>query len=87
MMNIGGMQQQQQQQRDDLAYQNFVGQYALPYQTLGQAFNIGTGAAPYMGSVGTQQGYSQTAGGQNPLLDWMGAGLGAYGVYKDVTKD
>ncbi len=87
MMNIGTMQQQQQQRMDDLAYQNFVGQYALPYQTLGQAFNIGTGAAPYMGSVGTQQGYQQTSSGQNPLLDWMGAGLGAYGVYKDVTSD
>ena len=82
MMGMGSAQQQQEQRMNDIAYQNFVGQYALPYQTLGQGFNIGTGALPYMGGVKGQQEYSQTAGGTNPWLDWAGVGLGAYGAYR-----
>ena len=86
MMGVGNMQQQQQQQYNDLAYQNYMGQYALPYQTLGQAFNIGNQALPYMGGVTGDQSFSQTAGGSNPWLDWAGVGLGAYGIYKDAQK-
>ena len=83
MMNVGNMQQQQQQRYNDLAYQNFLGQYSLPYQTLGQAFNIGNQALPYMGNVQGQQAYTQRADGSNPWLDWAGVGLGAYGMYKN----
>jgi hypothetical protein len=83
MMNVGGMQQGQQQRYNDLAYQNFMGQYALPYQTLGQAFNIGNQSLPYMGGVTGDQSYSTTAGGSNPFLDWASVGLGAYGAYKN----
>ena len=86
MMNIGGMQQQQDQRFDDLGYQNFVGQYALPYQTLGQAFNMGNSAAPYMGGVQGSQAYNQTVGDSNPFLDWAGVGLGAYGAYQNSQK-
>jgi len=86
MMGMGSAQQQQQQRLDDVAYQNFVGQYALPYQTLGQAFNIGNQALPYMGNVMGQQAYTQQAGGTNPWLDWAGVGLGAYGAYKNAQK-
>lgn len=86
MMSIGGMQQDQDQRMMDLAYQNFVGQYALPYQTLGQAFNIGTSALPYMGGVQGTQGYTQTEGGTNPFLDWAGVGLGAYGAYQNAQN-
>jgi hypothetical protein len=86
MMGVGNMQQQMQQRYNDLAYQNFMGQYALPYQTLGQAFNIGNQALPYMGGVTGDQAFSQTAGGSNPWLDWAGVGLGAYGIYKDAQK-
>tara|TARA_R100000664_G_scaffold14349_2_gene22546 strand:- start:25404 stop:26570 length:1167 start_codon:yes stop_codon:yes gene_type:complete len=86
MMNVGNMQQQMQQRYDDLAYQNFMGQYALPYQTLGQAFNIGNQALPYMGGVTGDQAYTTTAGGSNPFLDWASVGLGAYGAYKNATS-
>jgi hypothetical protein len=83
MMGIGGMQQGQDQRFKDLAYQNYVGQYALPYQTLGQAFNIGTSALPYMGGTQGTQAYTQQQGGTNPFLDWAGVGLGAYGAYQN----
>ena len=84
MMGVGSAQQQMQQQYNDLAYQNFMGQYALPYQTLGQAFNIGTQAVPAMGGVTGQQSYTQTAGESNPWLDWAGVGLNAYGIYQNA---
>ena len=83
MMGIGGMQQGQDQRMMDLAYQNYVGQYALPYQTLGQAFNIGTSALPYMGGTQGTQAYTQQEAGTNPFLDWAGVGLGAYGAYQN----
>ena len=87
MMNVGNMQQGQQQRYNDLAYENYMGQYSLPYQTLGQAFNIGNSALPHMGGVQGQQGFTQNADGSNPWLDWAGVGLGGYGMYKDMTKD
>ena len=86
MMGVGSAQQQMQQQYNALAYQNFMGQYALPYQTLGQAFNIGTPAVPAMGGVTGQQAYSQTAGESNPWLDWAGVGLNAYGIYQNAQN-
>ena len=43
MMNIGGMQRGQNQAGLDLAYQNFVGQYNLPTQLIGQTAGIHKG--------------------------------------------
>jgi len=87
MMNIGNLQQGQDQKFKDLAYQNFVGQYALPYQTLGQAFNMGNSAAPYMGGVQGTSAYTQETGGSNPWLDAAGVGLQGYGLYQNAQNN
>ena len=87
MMNIGNLQQGQDQKFKDLAYQNFVGQYALPYQTLGQAFNMGNSAAPYMGGVQGTSAYTQDMGGSNPWLDAAGVGLQGYGLYQNAQNN
>ena len=87
MMNIGNLQQGQDQKFKDLAYQNFVGQYALPYQTLGQAFNMGNSAAPYMGGVQGTSAYTQETGGSNPWLDAAGVGLQGYGLYQNSQNN
>ena len=87
MMNIGNLQQAQDQKFKDLAYQNFVGQYALPYQTLGQAFNMGNSAAPYMGGVQGTSAYTQETGGSNPWLDAAGVGLQGYGLYQNAQNN
>ena len=86
MMNIGNLQQGQDQRLKDIAYQNFVGQYALPYQTLGQAFNIGTSAVPYMGGVQGTSAYTQEVGGSNPWLDAAALGLQGYGRYQNAQQ-
>ena len=86
MMNIGNLQQAQDQKFKDLAYQNFVGQYALPYQTLGQAFNMANSAAPYMGGVQGTSAYTQETGGSNPWLDAAGLGLQGYGLYQNTQQ-
>ena len=86
MMNIGNLQQGQDQKFKDLAYQNFVGQYALPYQTLGQAFNMGNSAAPYMGGVQGTSAYTQETGGSNPWLDAASIGLQGYGLYQNAQQ-
>ena len=87
MMNIGNLQQGQDQKFKDLAYQNFVGQYALPYQTLGQAFNMANSAAPYMGGVQGTSAYTQETGGSNPWLDAAGVGLQGYGLYQNAQNN
>ena len=78
MMGMGSAQQGMDQRALDLAYQNYVGQYNLPLQTIGQYGQLATGMAPAMG--GTQL-VNQAAGNTtNPLMQGLGMGLTAYGM-------
>lgn len=84
MMNIGGMQRGQNQAGLDLAYQNFVGQYNLPTQLIGQTAGIAQGLAPTLGGTVLQRG--ETSGGNNNLMSNLGTAIAGYGVYKDLTS-
>ena len=83
MMNIGGMQRGQNQAGLDLAYQNFVGQYNLPTQLIGQTAGIAQGLAPTLG--GTTLASGSTSGGNNNMMSNLGTAIAGYGVYKDLT--
>ena len=80
MMGMGGMQRGMDQRGLDLNYGNFVGQYNLPMQTLGQIGGMATGWAPAMGGTTLQQG--QTGNTTNPLMQAAGTALTAYGALK-----
>jgi len=80
MMNIGGMQRGQNQAGLDLAYQNFVGQYNLPGQIIGQAGQTAAGLAPTLGGTTLAQG--STSGGNNSLMQGLGTAIAAYGALK-----
>jgi hypothetical protein len=81
LMGLGGMQQGMQQRLADVDYGNFVGQYNLPYQTLGQTIGM---TQPLLGGLGGVSDVSRytTSGGSDSLMDMLGTGLGAYGAYK-----
>ena len=85
LMGLGGLQRNMQQRLADVDYGNFVGQYNLPGQLLGQ--NIGA-TAPLIGPLGGTQSTNryQTGTGSDSLMDMAGTALGAYGVYKDITE-
>lgn len=80
MMGIGGMQQGMDQRGLDLAYQNFVGQYNQPLQTMGQIGGMATGWAPAMG--GTTIGQESSGSDTNPLMQGAGTALTAYGAFR-----
>ena len=80
MMGMGGMQRGMDQRGLDLGYGNFVGQYNLPMQTLGQIGGMATGWAPAMGGTTLQQG--QQGNTTNPLMQAAGTALTAYGALK-----
>lgn len=80
MMNIGGMQRGLNQAGLDLAYQNFVGQYNLPGQIIGQAGQTAAGLAPTLGGTTLAQG--STSGGNNSLMQGLGTAIAAYGALK-----
>jgi hypothetical protein len=84
MMNIGGMQRGQNQAGLDLAYQNFVGQYNLPTQLIGQTAGIAQGLAPTLGGTTLAQG--STSGGNNNMMSNLGTAIAGYGMYKDITN-
>ena len=52
--SVGGANRNMNQAINDLAYQNFVGQYNLPSALLGQYSGIAQGIAPLGGAQGTQ---------------------------------
>ena len=66
--NIGSTQRGMQQAGLDLDYQNFVGQYNLPMQTLSNVAGIFGGLAPLAGSTTSVQPL-------NPQSAYFGAGL------------
>jgi len=85
LMQMGGMQRGMQQRLADVDYGNFVGQYNLPYQTLGQTIGM---TQPLLGGLGGMQDTSRysTSGGSDSLMDMLGTGLAAYGTYKNLTS-
>jgi hypothetical protein len=79
MQGMGAMQRGMDQRGLDLGYQNFVGQYNLPMQTIGQAGTLASGMAPAMGGTTLQ---SQQAGRpSNELMQMAGTALTAYGAF------
>ena len=69
--SVGGANRNMNQAINDLAYQNFVGQYNLPTQLLGQYSGIAQGIAPLGGAQGTQ-----TTG--TPGIDYTSSALGGF---------
>jgi hypothetical protein len=80
MMGMGGLQRGMDQRGLDLAYGNFVGQYNLPLQTIGQIGGMAGGFAPALG--GTQLSQGQAGNTTNPLMQAAGTALTAYGAFK-----
>ena len=79
MMGMGGLQRGMDQRALDLAYGNFVGQYNLPLQTLGQIGSMAAGFAPALGQTTLQSG--QAGNTSNPLMQMLGTGMQAYGMF------
>ena len=69
--SVGGANRGMNQAANDLAYQNFVGQYNLPQNLLGQYSGISQGIAPLAGATG----YNMT---QAPSVDYLSSGLGGF---------
>jgi len=69
--SVGGAQRNMNQGINDLAYKNFVGQYYMPQQLLGQYSAIGQGIAPLAGGTAVQT-QSQ------PGIDYMSSALGNF---------
>jgi len=69
--SVGGANRNMNQAINDLGYQNFVGQYNLPSQLLGQYSGIAQGIAPLGGAQGTQ-----TTG--TPGIDYTSSALGGF---------
>ena len=69
--SVGGANRGMNQAANDLAYQNFVGQYNLPSALLGQYSGIAQGIAPLGGAQATQ-----TTG--TPGIDYTSSNLGGF---------
>ena len=80
MYGMGGMQQGMGQRGLDLDYGNFVGQYNLPMETIGQAGSMATSMAPAMGGYGLT--YGQEGGQTNPFMQAAGLASTAYGLFQ-----
>jgi hypothetical protein len=81
MQGMGGLQRGMDQRAMDLAYGNFVGEYNLPMQTIGQMGQTAAGFSPALGGTtltSTQEG----GGGTNPLMQAAGTALTAYGAFQ-----
>ena len=69
--SVGGANRNMNQAINDLGYQNFVGQYNLPTQLLGQYSGIAQGIAPLGGAQGTQTT-------SRPGIDYFSSALGNF---------
>ena len=69
LAQTGGTNRRMNQAQNDLAYQNFTGQYNLPQQLLGQYSGIAQGIAPLAGGTA----YNTTA---TPGISYMTSALG-----------
>ena len=85
LMQGGGMQQGMQQRIADTDYGNFVGQYNLPSQILGQGIGM---TSPVLGALGGTSNTNRyaTGTGSDSLMDNLATALSAYGAYKQWGK-
>ena len=85
LMQGGGMQQGMQQKIADTDYGNFVGQYNLPSQLIGQGIGM---TSPVLGALGGSTNVNRyaTGTGSDSLMDNLGTALAAYGTYKNFTS-
>ena len=84
LMQGGGMQQGMQQRIADTDYGNFVGQYNLPSQIIGQGIGMTSPVLGALGGTSTVNRY-MTGQGSDSLMDNLGTALAAYGTYKQIT--
>jgi hypothetical protein len=84
LMQGGGMQQGMQQRIADTDYGNFVGQYNLPSQIIGQGIGMTSPVLGALGGTSTVNRY-QTGTGSDSLMDNLGTALAAYGTYRQIT--
>ena len=82
LMQGGQMQQGMQQRIADTDYSNFVGQYNLPSQIIGQGMGM---TSPLVGALGGTQNTDRytTGTGSDSFMDNLGTALAAYGTYKN----
>jgi hypothetical protein len=85
LMQGGGMQQGMQQRIADTDYGNFVGQYNLPSQILGQGIGMTSPVLGALGGTSTTNRY-MTGQGSDSLMDNLATALSAYGAYKQWGK-
>ena len=81
LMQGGGMQQGMQQRIADTDYGNFVGQYNLPSQIIGQGIGMTSPVLGALGGTSTTNRYA-TGQGSDSLMDNLATALSAYGAYK-----
>ena len=84
LMQGGGMQQGMQQRIADTDYGNFVGQYNLPSQIIGQGIGMTSPVLGALGGTSTVNRY-MTGQGSDSLMDNLGTALAAYGTYRQIT--
>jgi len=84
LMQGGQMQQGMQQRIADTDYSNFVGQYNLPSQIIGQGMGM---TSPLIGALGGTQNTDRytTGNASDSFMDNLGTALAAYGTYKNFT--
>jgi len=82
LMQGGQMQQGMQQRIADTDYSNFVGQYNLPSQIIGQGMGM---TSPLVGQLGGTSNTNQYSSGQgsDSFMDNLSTALAAYGTYKN----
>ena len=85
LMQGGGMQQGMQQRIADTDYGNFVGQYNLPSQIIGQGIGMTSPVLGALGGTSTTNRY-MTGQGSDSLMDNLATALSAYGAYKQWGK-
>ena len=84
LMQGGQMQQGMQQRIADTDYSNFVGQYNLPSQIIGQGMGMTSPLAGMLGGTQNTNRYA-TGTGSDSFMDNLGTALAAYGAYKNFT--
>ena len=84
LMQGGQMQQGMQQRIADTDYSNFVGQYNLPSQIIGQGMGMTSPLAGVLGGTQNTNRYA-TGTGSDSFMDNLGTALAAYGAYKNFT--
>ena len=82
LMQGGQMQQGMQQRIADTDYSNFVGQYNLPSQIIGQGMGMTSPLVGQLGGTSNTNQYS-SGSGSDSFMDNLSTALAAYGTYKN----